>query len=66
MPKAPKKNLTKEIAEEMDTFDEMFATLIELLESKGILSQNEFETRLKARIEKRTTKKSYRKIQFAV
>jgi hypothetical protein len=64
MKKISKRDQTKELAEELDTFDEMLSVLIELLETKGILAQNEFETQLKARIEKRATKRSYRDIQF--
>jgi len=64
MSKKPRKDLTKELAQELDVFDEMLYTLIELLESKGVIKQNEFEAKLKARIERRTAKKSYRDIQF--
>jgi hypothetical protein len=64
MKKPTKRDYTKELAEELDTFDEMLSVLIELLETKGILAQNEFETQLKARIEKKATKRSYRDIQF--
>jgi hypothetical protein len=63
--KLRKKNPIKEIAEELDVFDTMFSSLLELLEEKGIISQKEFEDRMKARIEQRKGKKSYRDIQLA-
>jgi len=63
--KTSKRNQIREIAEELDIFDEMFSTLIELLEKKGVISQNEFEARLKAKIEKAKGKKSYREVQFS-
>ncbi len=65
MKKGTKIDHTKELAEELDTFDEMFSTLLELLESKGIVTQNEFETKLRVRIERKATKKSYRDVQFS-
>lgn len=64
MSRTSRKNLTKELAEELDVFDEMLATLLELLESKGIIKQKEFQTKLEARIEKKATKRSYRNLQF--
>jgi len=39
MPETSKKNLIKELAEELDLFDVMLSTLVELLEEKGIISQ---------------------------
>jgi hypothetical protein len=65
MSKPRKKNPIKEIAEELDVFDDMFSTLLELLEEKGILSEDEFENKMKTRIENRKGKKSYRDIQLA-
>jgi hypothetical protein len=64
MSKKSKKDLTKELAQELDVFDEMFSTLIELLEEKRIITQNEFEARLKAKIAKAERKESYRDVQF--
>lgn len=65
MSKPSKKNPIKELAEELDVFDDMFSTLLELLEEKGIISQREFEDKMKARIERTKNKKSYRDIQLA-
>jgi hypothetical protein len=64
MKKATKANQIKELAEELDVFDEMLSTLIELLESKGILTQKEFEEKMGAKIHKKSTKKSFRDVQF--
>lgn len=59
-----KKDLTKEIAEELDTFDTMLSALVELLEEKGILTQAEWEGKIKSKIAKGQRLTSYRKIQF--
>jgi len=64
MSKSSKKNLLKEIAQELDVFDEMLSALVELLEDKGILTQKEWEDRIKSRIEAKKRKKTYREIQF--
>jgi len=60
-----KKDLTKELAEELDTLDMMLSSLVEVLEEKGILKQDEWEKKIKANIEKSTGKTKYRDIQFA-
>lgn len=54
----------KEIAEEIDVFDDMLTSLVELLEEKGILTHKEWETRIKEKIEKKKNLQSYREIQF--
>jgi len=64
MKKSLKKNLVKELAEELDAFDDMLSTLIELLEQKGIVTQKEFENNLRVRVAKRGKKTSYRNLQF--
>jgi hypothetical protein len=40
----------RELAEEVDLLDTMLSSLVELLEEKGILTQEEWEKRVKARI----------------
>jgi hypothetical protein len=40
----------RELAEEIDLIDAMLSSLIELLEEKGILTQKEWEKRIKERI----------------
>lgn len=54
----------KEIAEEVDIFDNMLTALVEILEQKGILTQKEWENRIKEKMEKKRKLKSYRDIQF--
>jgi len=43
----------------------MLSALIELLEEKGILTQQEWENRIKQKTEKAKKLTSYRDIQFA-
>jgi len=64
MSKKPTKNVLKELATELDVFDDMFPTLLELLEEKRIIAQKEFEGKMKMKIERTKDKKSYRDIQF--
>jgi hypothetical protein len=40
----------RELAEEVDLLDTMLSSLVELLEEKGILTQEEWEKRVKKRI----------------
>jgi hypothetical protein len=40
----------RELAEEIDLLDTMLSSLVELLEEKGILTQEEWEKRAKERI----------------
>lgn len=64
MSKPRKKNPIKEIAEELDVFDDMFSTLLELLEEKGVIKQREFEDKMKKKIERNKKFRSYRRIQL--
>jgi ElaB/YqjD/DUF883 family membrane-anchored ribosome-binding protein len=61
MSKKPKKDSVKDLAEEIDIFDHMLSALVEVLEEKGILTQEEWEKRIREKIEKDI--KSYREIQ---
>lgn len=61
MSKKPKKDQVKELAEEIDVFDHMLSALVEVLEEKGIMTQEEWEKRIKEKIEKDV--KSYRDLQ---
>jgi len=63
MSRTSRKNLTKEIAFELDTLDTMLSSLVELLEEKGIIKQQEWESRIREKIEHKS-KKSYRNLQF--
>jgi ElaB/YqjD/DUF883 family membrane-anchored ribosome-binding protein len=60
-----KKNLTRELAEELDTLDMMLSSLVEVLERKGMLTEDEWEKQIKANIEKSSRKTKYRDLQFA-
>jgi hypothetical protein len=64
-PKKPKRDRTKELAEEMDVFDIMLSSLVELLEEKGVLTQEEWEERIKVKGMKAGGIKSYRDLQFS-
>lgn len=52
----------RNIAEEIDMFDDMLTSLVEILEEKGILIQEEWESKIKTKIEKKKNKRSYRDI----
>jgi len=54
MSKKAKKDSVKELAEEIDVFDHMLSALVEVLEEKGILTQEEWEQKIKAKLEKAT------------
>jgi len=62
--KTTKKNLAKELAEELDVFDIMLSALVELLEEKGIISQEEWENRIKQKTVKSGKLLDFRTIQF--
>jgi Mn-dependent DtxR family transcriptional regulator len=64
MPKQSKRDRTKEIAEELDVFDTMLSSLVELLEEKGILTYDEWESRIRKNSERAKGLSSYRDIQF--
>jgi len=51
MSKKKKKDEIKELAQEIDVLDHMLAALVEVLEEKGILTQEEWEKKIKAKIE---------------
>ena len=40
----------RELAEEVDLLDTMLSSLVELLEEKGIITQQEWEKRIKERV----------------
>lgn len=52
--------LLREIAEEVDVFDDMLTALVELLEEKGVLTQEEWEEKIKTKIEKSKNKTKFR------
>jgi DNA-binding HxlR family transcriptional regulator len=64
MTKQPKRDKTRELAEELDVLDTMLSSLVELLEEKGILAQEEFEERVRVKSSKAGGFTNYRDIQF--
>ena len=44
------KAIKRDLAEEIDLLDTMLSSLVELLEEKGILTQEEWENRIKERV----------------
>lgn len=42
--------IKRELAEDVDLLDTMLSSLVELLEEKGILTQEEWEKRIKERV----------------
>ena len=49
MPKNEK--IKRELAEEVDLLDTMLSSLVELLEEKGIVTQEEWEKHIKKRVQ---------------
>jgi hypothetical protein len=45
-----KANVKRELAEEIDLLDTMLSSLVELLEEKGVITQAEWEKRVKKRV----------------
>ena len=62
MSKRQKKNAVKELAEELDVFDDMLSVLVDLLEMKGVITRKEFEALLRAKIEHTSHFRSFREI----
>lgn len=64
MTKKSLKDLIRDLANELDVLDDMLPSLVEVLEEKGILTQEEWENKIKPKIQKRSKSKSLRDIQF--
>ena len=64
MSKKTTKDLIRDLANEIDVFDDMLTSLVEVLEEKGILTQKKWEEKIKSKIEKRSKSISYRDLQF--
>jgi lipoate-protein ligase A len=60
MAKKSKFTSLRELAEEIDVLDDMLSALVEVLEEKGILTQEEWEKRIKAKIKENKGKISFR------
>jgi hypothetical protein len=44
------KKVKRELSEEVDLLDTMLTSLVELLEEKGVITQEEWEKRIKERV----------------
>jgi hypothetical protein len=55
------KDKISELAQELDVLDHMLAALVEVLEQKGVLTQEEWEQKIKMKIEKAAP--SYRELE---
>jgi len=65
MSKKKKKDAVKELALEIDILDHMVAALVDVLEKKGILTSEEWEKEVKAKVETAAkTTRSFREIEF--
>jgi hypothetical protein len=59
-----KKDAIKELGLEIDILDHMLAALVETLEEKGIMTNEEWEKKIKAKIETTAkTTKSFREVE---
>lgn len=59
-----KKDQNKELAQEIDILDHMLSALVEVLEEKGIMTTEEWEKKIKAKIETAAkTTKSFREVE---
>jgi len=60
MAKKSKASSVREIAEEIDVLDDMLSALVEVLEEKGILTQEDWERKIKAKLKADKGKVSFR------
>ena len=58
MSKQQRKDKTRDLAEELDVFDMMLSALVEILEEKGITTQEEWEERIRIKATKAAGLKS--------
>ena len=64
MNKKTKKDAIKELGLEIDILDHMLSALVETLEEKGIMTQEEWEQKIKTKIEVAAkTTKSFREVE---
>ncbi len=64
MSKNKQKDEIKELAQEIDVLDHMLSALVETLEERGVLTQEEWEQKIKAKIEHvAKTQQSFRDIE---
>ena len=65
MNKKTGKDQTKELALELDAFDNMLTSLVELLEEKGFPTQEEWENKIKSKVTRAKGMTKYRDVQFS-
>lgn len=59
-----KKDQNKELAQEIDILDHMLDALVEVLEEKGVMTTEEWEQKIKAKIEHSAkTQQSFREVE---
>jgi DNA-binding HxlR family transcriptional regulator len=59
-----KKDKNRELTQEIDILDHMLSALVEILEEKGIMTTEEWEKRIKAKIEHTAkTQQSFREVE---
>jgi DNA-binding HxlR family transcriptional regulator len=59
-----KKDSINEVKQEIDILDHMLSALVEVLEEKGIMTSEEWEQRIKAKIEHvAKTQQSFREVE---
>jgi hypothetical protein len=60
-----KKHAIKELGLEIDILDHMLAALVDVLEEKGIMTSEEWEQKIKTKVETSAkTAKSFREVEF--
>lgn len=59
------KSVKRDLAEEVDLLDTMLTSLVELLEEKGVVTQEEWEKRIATKTLRATGVKKYRDVQFS-
>jgi len=55
-----RRQLIRELTEELDVVDEMFDVLLEILEEKGLLNRDDFDRRLRERLNRLANPRSFR------
>lgn len=59
------KDSVKELGQELDALDKMLTALVEILEEKGILTQEEWENIIKSKVTRAKGLTDFRDIQFS-
>jgi hypothetical protein len=59
------KDSIKKLAQELDALDKMLTALVEILEEKGILTQEEWENKIQSKVTRAKGLTAYRDIQLS-